>query len=91
MISTLLSITERSENSSAFTLPLSYNRSESRSRKYPEFRNSTIHPYTIVSLSGRSDEEREQIEASLAISSPLLILTPNKKQCDSLAKSLKNE
>ncbi len=91
MISTLLSITERSENSSAFTLPLSYNRSESLSRKYPEFRNSTIHPHTIVSLSGRSDEEREQIEASLAISSPLLILTPNKKQCDSLAKSLKNE
>ena len=91
MLSTLLSITETSENISVFTLPFLYNKRESSSEKQDNTSNQSREPYTLVSLGGSRDEEINHIEGHLALSSPLLILSQNKKQSSSLEKYLRNE
>ena len=91
MLSTLLSITEKSGNISVFTLPFLYNKRESSSEKQDNTSNQSREPYTLVSLGGTHDEEMGHIETHLALSSPLLILSQNKKQSNSLEKYLRNE
>ncbi len=91
MISTLLSITEKSENISKFELLFSSSRDASSSSNLKYMRKLSSDPYTIVSLSGDMDEEIWQVESSLSIARPLLILTPNKRQSNSLENSLRKK
>lgn len=91
MVDALLKITKKSENARIFALPFSSESIASSSWEKEILRKFDSNDYNIISLSGRQEEEIQQIESSIKASSPLLIVTPNKKQSNLLANILQEK
>ena len=88
MIALLLEITQKTEQAHTFFLPIPPTSDRLSSWKKKDIWILKENNYTIVSLGGGQSEEIELVRSSLTISSPLLIIAPNKKQSSSIWKNL---
>ncbi len=91
VFATLLDITELSGAMSTFSLEIASEKIISQKQKTKYRKEIQEKNYTLISLCGDVEEEKSLIEKSLQKATPLLLLTPSKKQAEYLTKTLEKQ